>query len=48
MRKPFLSLVLFITVLQAFAQAPDLNYYSQFGFSAGYARGEVKSGPSLG
>lgn len=30
------------------AQAPDLNYYSQFGFSAGYATGKAKGAPTIG
>jgi len=49
MKRLLKSLALLLFGCQLFGQCPDMDYnYSQFGFNAGYAYGEVKSGPSIG
>ncbi len=48
MKNFLLSTILFLISFLAFPQAPKLDYYSQFGFNAGYAHGKVKSAPTLG
>lgn len=47
-RVPVYLIVATIASCSVYAQAPKLNYYSQLGFSVGYAYGKVKGGPSLG
>jgi hypothetical protein len=48
MKKLIVLKVLLFIGYKLFAQSPDLNYYSQFGFNVGYGYGKVKSGLSLG
>jgi len=48
MKKLIVLKVLLFIGYKLFAQSPDLNYYSQFGFNVGYSYGKVKSGLSLG
>ncbi|MBK7215270.1 MAG: hypothetical protein IPH88_18710 [Bacteroidales bacterium] len=42
------SVFLMVVACKLSAQAPDLDYYSQLGFSAGYATGKATGAPSIG
>lgn len=44
----FLYICLTLVSGKLFSQAPDINYYSQMGFNAGYAYGKIKNAPSVG